>query len=98
MASDRNQSSGADEGYELIEGGDLWASIEANIGSIQRWDEMRMALDLQLHRDPRDTQFAEHLTATLWITRLSGPPQVGVLYEVSEVNRKVTYVVIVRDP
>jgi hypothetical protein len=79
------------EGFEIAEGDGFLTSVREILGSAQRWDEIRAAVDWALHLNPTDPSFATRLAANLWVTQIHGPPELGVFYEVNERDRIVTY-------
>jgi hypothetical protein len=82
-------------GYELAEGDGLATSVRQIVGSIERWDEIRVGLDWALNRDPTDPSFATHLSGNLWVTQIFTSPELAVFYEVDEHSRVVTYTNVV---
>ena len=79
------------QGYSVVEGDGFLNGVRWKVGSLERWDEIRWSLDLALNRSPTDPSFATRILADLWATQISGPPDVVVLYKVSEIDRVVTY-------
>lgn len=75
-------------GYEILEGSELAASVDATLGGVERWDEIRGGLDWVLSREPMSATFATRVVANFWMTDFSPVVEVMVFYEVS-VNRRV---------
>ena len=82
---------GPHQGYALREGDGFLTSVRELIGSVKRWDEMRLGLDWALHRNPTDPSFATHLVGGFWVAELASHPSVIVFYEVDQDARAVTY-------
>ena len=82
---------GPHQGYALREGDGFLTSVRELIGSVKRWDEMRVGLDWALHRNPTDPSFATHLVGGFWVAELTSYPSVIVFYEVDQDARAVTY-------
>ena len=85
-------------GYEIAESRRFSESLAINRVDIRRWDEMRLALDWALSRDPTNPQFWDKIKGKVGIVELNGPPRLAVFFEVNEAERLVTYAGIERSP
>ena len=84
-----NPSYGA--GYDIVEATDFLQRVEAAIGDIRRWDEVRRGLDAWMNRMPTELPVSWHIRDDLWFVRIKTDPLVLLLYQVDEIERVVTY-------
>ena len=84
-------SPGFAEGYDIVEAPDFLQRVEAVIGDIRRWDQMRWGLDAWMNRMPTGLPVSRHIGDDLWFVRVKTDPLVLLLYQVNEVERIVTY-------
>ena len=80
-----------DEGYEIIETNDFLRRVEAVVGDIRHWDEMRWGLDAWMSRMPTGLPVSRHIRDDLWFAKIKTDPLVLLMYQVDEVQRVVTY-------
>ena len=87
-------------GYEIVEAPGFLERVEAEIGDVQRWDEMRRGLDLWISRDPTGLPVCRHISDNQWFARIKSDPLVYLLYQVDDFEQVVTYlnVRVLRDP
>ncbi len=77
--------------YEVLEGPDFLAKVEALTGSVRRWDEMRITLDWWLHERPTELPLCRQVQDDLWFAKIAVSPLVYLLYEVNEQLMRVVY-------
>ncbi len=74
--------------YELIETPEFLSQVEAIVGDIERWDDVKWSGNWALERDPTAGQYIPDDDA--WALLFRTDPPIVVFYRVDETLRRVT--------
>ena len=86
-----SEYSGFRERYEVVEAPDFLVKVQALMGSVERWDEMRTTLDWWLHERPKELPLCRHVQDDLWFAKIATSPLVYLIYEVNDLLKRVVY-------